>query len=136
MILKMMPWMAVRVTGPAIPCPSPPAQTRHWRAFQEGKATSTNPIASLFAWTRGLAHRAKLDNNAALLQWCEDLEAAVLRTVEMGHMTKDLAVLVKGGADKVGRGDFMMTEPFLDTVRATFEDMRCERCHVGGEESD
>jgi isocitrate dehydrogenase len=66
--------------------------TRHWREYQKGKPTSTNPIASIFAWTRGLAHRAKLDDNKALLQFCLDMETAVIETVEAGKMTKDLAI--------------------------------------------
>ena len=70
--------------------------TRHWREYQKGKPTSTNPIASIFAWTRGLQHRAKLDNNAALSKFSNDLEAAVIKAVENGHMTKDLAICVHG----------------------------------------
>ena len=65
--------------------------TRHYRAWQRGEQTSTNPIASIFAWTRGLKHRAKLDDNAALAQFAEQLETVVIRTVEGGQMTKDLA---------------------------------------------
>ncbi len=68
--------------------------TRHYRDHQAGKATSTNPIASIFAWTRGLAHRAKLDNNPSLAQFCATLEAVCIATVESGKMTKDLALLV------------------------------------------
>lgn len=70
--------------------------TRHWREYQKGKPTSTNPIASIFAWSRGLAHRAKLDDNEELAKFCQDLEAAVIKTVEKGHMTKDLAICVHG----------------------------------------
>ncbi len=68
--------------------------TRHYRDHQAGKATSTNPIASIFAWTRGLAHRAKLDNNPKLAEFCATLEAVCIATVESGKMTKDLALLV------------------------------------------
>jgi isocitrate dehydrogenase len=68
--------------------------TRHYRDHQKGKATSTNPIASIFAWTRGLAHRAKLDNNAELAAFCATLERVCVETVEQGKMTKDLAILI------------------------------------------
>lgn len=70
--------------------------TRHYRLYQEGKETSTNPIASIFAWTRGLSHRAKLDDNAELKKFCEILEATCVSTIESGVMTKDLAICVKG----------------------------------------
>ena len=72
--------------------------TRHYREYQKGKETSTNSIASIFAWTRGLAHRAKLDNNAALAKFAATLERVCVDTVEAGAMTKDLALLV--GADQ------------------------------------
>lgn len=62
---------------------------------QKGQETSTNPIASIFAWTRGLAHRAKLDNNEALRKFSENLEAVCIETIESGFMTKDLAICVK-----------------------------------------
>ncbi|MDA3889027.1 MAG: NADP-dependent isocitrate dehydrogenase [Allgaiera sp.] len=68
--------------------------TRHYRQHQQGKETSTNSIASIFAWTGGLKHRAKLDNNAELLNFAETLEKVCVQTVEDGHMTKDLALLV------------------------------------------
>uniref|UniRef100_A0A1I8GM09 Isocitrate dehydrogenase [NADP] n=1 Tax=Macrostomum lignano TaxID=282301 RepID=A0A1I8GM09_9PLAT len=70
--------------------------TRHYRMHQRGEETSTNPIASIFAWTRGLAHRAKLDSNAALAHFCQTLERVCIETIEAGHMTKDLALCVKG----------------------------------------
>jgi isocitrate dehydrogenase len=70
--------------------------TRHWRQHQQGKETSTNPMASIFAWTRGLAHRAKLDGNAPLAAFTLALEAACVEAVEAGHMTKDLAVALHG----------------------------------------
>jgi isocitrate dehydrogenase len=63
---------------------------------QQGKETSTNPIASIFAWTRGLLHRAKLDNNKPLEQFATSLEAVCIETIESGQMTKDLALCVKG----------------------------------------
>jgi isocitrate dehydrogenase len=68
--------------------------TRHYRQHQQGKPTSTNPIASIFAWTRGLAHRGKLDNTPEVIEFAETLEEVVIGTVEDGHMTKDLAVLI------------------------------------------
>lgn len=70
--------------------------TRHYRMYQQGKETSTNSIASIFAWTRGLLHRAKLDNNEPLRRFCEILEETCVSTIEAGHMTKDLAICVKG----------------------------------------
>src|SRR5947199_2814602 len=84
--------------------------TRHYRMHQQGKATSTNPIASIFAWTRGLAHRAKLDNNAELAKFAATLEKVCVDTVEAGYMTKDLALLV--GADQ----RWLSTTGFLDKV--------------------
>lgn len=68
--------------------------TRHYRMWQQKKQTSTNSIASIFAWTRGLLHRAKLDKNAELEKFCNTLEASVIQTVEQGFMTKDLAICV------------------------------------------
>ena len=68
--------------------------TRHFRQHQQGKETSTNSVASIYAWTGGLKHRAKLDDNAALLRFAETLEKVTVDTVEDGHMTKDLALLV------------------------------------------
>jgi isocitrate dehydrogenase len=84
--------------------------TRHYRQHQAGKPTSTNPIASIYAWTRGLAHRATLDGNAALTEFAETLEDVVITSVEAGHMTKDLALLV-GPEQK-----WETTEEFLDTL--------------------
>ncbi|MEJ1967411.1 MAG: NADP-dependent isocitrate dehydrogenase [Rhizomicrobium sp.] len=84
--------------------------TRHYREHQKGKATSTNSIASIFAWTRGLAHRAKLDGNAALDKFAHTLERVCVETVEAGDMTKDLALLV--GPDQ----KWLTTEGFLDKV--------------------
>ena len=73
--------------------------TRHYREHQKGKETSTNPIASIYAWTRGLLHRAKLDKNAKLEDFCHKLEKAVIQTVESGLMTKDLALTISNGKD-------------------------------------
>lgn len=84
--------------------------TRHYRQHQKGEATSTNSIASIFAWTRGFKHRAKLDGNAALDQFADTLEKVVVDTVEAGFMTKDLALLV---GDQQG---WLTTEGFLDKV--------------------
>ncbi|THG29784.1 NADP-dependent isocitrate dehydrogenase [Naasia lichenicola] len=84
--------------------------TRHYRQWQQGKPTSTNPIASIYAWTRGLAHRAKLDDNAELLTFTETLEDVVITTVESGKMTKDLALLV--GPDQA----YQTTDEFLDSL--------------------
>ncbi|ORC86837.1 putative isocitrate dehydrogenase [Trypanosoma theileri] len=88
--------------------------TRHYREHQKGKETSTNSIASIFAWTRGLAHRGKLDANTALLDFSATLERAVVRTVEAGHMTKDLALCVHG--QNLQREHYETTEGFLDSV--------------------
>jgi isocitrate dehydrogenase len=93
--------------------------TRHWRQYQQGKETSTNPIASIFAWTRGLAHRAKLDSNESLAKFCSDLEASVIKTVEQGHMTKDLAICIHGS--KAGPDTYINTQPFMDKIKETFE---------------
>jgi len=84
--------------------------TRHYREHQKGKETSTNSIASIFAWTRGLSHRAKLDNNVALGEFALTLEKVCVATVEAGYMTKDLALLV--GADQ----RWLSTTGFLDKV--------------------
>jgi len=88
--------------------------TRHYRLHQQGKETSTNPIASIFAWSRGLLHRAKLDGNDALHNFATTLETVCIETVESGAMTKDLAICIKG--DKVSRKDYLSTEEFLDAV--------------------
>lgn len=86
--------------------------TRHYRDHQAGKPTSTNPIASIFAWTRGLEFRGKLDNNKELINFCQALEQVCVETVESGKMTKDLAVCIHG--NKVKHGEhFLYTEEFL-----------------------
>ena len=92
--------------------------TRHWREYQKGNPTSTNPIASIYAWTRGLAHRAKLDGNAELATFCAALEAAVVATVEGGAMTKDLAICV-AGTTKVGPETYLTTDKFMEAVATT-----------------
>jgi isocitrate dehydrogenase len=88
--------------------------TRHYRMHQQGKPTSTNPIASIFAWTRGLEHRAKLDNNTSLDLFAKTLERVCIETVESGKMTKDLAVCIYG--DKLTSDQYVNTEPFLDLI--------------------
>ena len=89
--------------------------TRHYRQHQKGESTSTNSIASIFAWTQGLKHRAKLDGNAELANFCETLEKVCVATVESGSMTKDLALLV---GDTQG---WLTTEGFIDKVAANLE---------------
>ena len=84
--------------------------TRHFRMHQEGKETSTNPIASIFAWTRGLAHRGKLDSNDELIKFAKKLEEVCVESVESGSMTKDLAILI-GPSTK-----YLTTNQFLDVI--------------------
>jgi isocitrate dehydrogenase len=89
--------------------------TRHFREYQKGNPTSTNPIASIFAWTRGLEFRGKLDNNQALVNFCTALETVCVEVVESGKMTKDLAVCIYG--NKVNHGEhYLYTEEFLDAI--------------------
>ena len=90
--------------------------TRHFREHQKGKKTSTNPIASIFAWTQGLAHRGKLDETPELIRFAHTLEKACVATVESGKMTKDLALTVYG--NNVPEGSYLYTEDFLDAVAA------------------
>ena len=89
--------------------------TRHYRDFQAGKPTSTNPIASIFAWTRGLEFRGKLDGNQNLIRFCENLEQVCIETVESGKMTKDLAICLHGNKVTAGK-DYLNTEEFLDAI--------------------
>ena len=88
--------------------------TRHFRMHQQGKKTSTNPIASIFAWTRGLEHRGNLDNNQELVNFCKTLETVCVDVVESGKMTKDLAVCIYG--DKVPEDKYLFTEDFLEAL--------------------
>ncbi|TAG08190.1 MAG: NADP-dependent isocitrate dehydrogenase [Sphingobacteriia bacterium] len=89
--------------------------TRHFREYQKGNPTSTNPIASIFAWTRGLEFRGKLDDNQALINFCTILEKVCVQVVESGKMTKDLAICVHG--NKVSHGEhYLYTEEFLDAI--------------------
>ena len=89
--------------------------TRHFRMHQQGKETSTNPIASIFAWTRGLSHRGKLDNNNDLINFAQTLENVCVNSVEGGHMTKDLAILI-GPSTK-----FLTTNQFLEVIKSELE---------------
>ena len=88
--------------------------TRHYRMHQQGKKTSTNPIASIFAWTRGLAHRGKLDANQELIHFCETLESVCVDVVESGKMTKDLALCIHG--KDLNESHYLTTEDFLDAL--------------------
>ncbi|PWV05961.1 putative isocitrate dehydrogenase [NADP], mitochondrial precursor [Trypanosoma cruzi] len=91
--------------------------TRHYREYQKGKETSTNSVASIFAWTRGLSHRGKLDGNTALTNFAAALELAVIRTIEAGRMTKDLAICIYG-QEKLQRSHYETTHEFLESVAA------------------
>ena len=93
--------------------------TRHYRQHQQGKETSTNPIASIFAWTRGLEHRGKLDSNPALIDFCQKLEQVCVETVEAGEMTKDLAILVHG--DNISKTDYLNTQDFLAAIKRNLD---------------
>ena len=84
--------------------------TRHYRMHQRGEETSTNPIASIFAWTRGLAHRGKLDGNEELIKFSKNVEDVCVKTVESGSMTKDLAILI----DKSNK--YLTTNQFLEAI--------------------
>jgi len=93
--------------------------TRHYRFYQQGKETSTNPLASIYAWTRGLEHRGKLDNNQALVDFCHTLEKVCVDTVESGKMTKDLALLIH--KDKMTKKDYLNTQEFLDALKENLD---------------
>jgi isocitrate dehydrogenase len=93
--------------------------TRHYREYQKGNPTSTNPIASIFAWTRGLAFRGKLDSNQPLTDFCHKLEQVCIETVEEGKMTKDLALTIKSKAEH--DKDYLYTEEFLDAIDANLK---------------
>eukprot|EP00758_Cryptobia_borreli_P011434 Tbor_TRINITY_DN5654_c2_g6::TRINITY_DN5654_c2_g6_i1::g.9355::m.9355/K00031/IDH1, IDH2, icd; isocitrate dehydrogenase len=94
--------------------------TRHYRQYQKGKETSTNSVASIFAWSRGLAHRGKLDNNNELIHYCNILESSVIKTIESGHMTKDLALCIHGN-NNLKREHYESTDEFLGSVAKTLE---------------
>jgi isocitrate dehydrogenase len=89
--------------------------TRHFRQHQQGKPTSTNPIASIFAWTRALAARGRMDDAPDVTEFAETLERVCVQTVESGRMTKDLALLVGGDQE------FLTTEEFLDAIKENLE---------------
>jgi len=95
--------------------------TRHYRVWEKGGSTSTNPIASIFAWSRGLGHRAKLDGNEELALFSQTLEDAVIAAVEDGAMTKDLAILNLGRSDVKENKDYLVTEAFMDAVDVKFQ---------------
>jgi len=96
--------------------------TRHWRQYQKGQETSTNPIASIFAWSRGLAHRAKLDNNQELMKFTHDLERACIATVEDGKMTKDLALSIYG--NQLERKHYQLTFDHLKSINESLQKIR------------
>ena len=89
--------------------------TRHYRMHRQGEKTSTNPIASIFAWTRGLAHRGKLDHNSELINFSNTLEKVCISTVENGYMTKDLAILISKNSK------FLNTNDFLDLLSSNLK---------------
>ena len=93
--------------------------TRHYRRHQKGEETSTNPIASTFAWTRGLIHRGKLDNNQDLIDFCKLLESICIETIEEGKMTKDLALLVF--RDDMVSSNYLTTEQFFKELKNNLE---------------
>ena len=94
--------------------------TRHYRQHQQGKETSTNPIASIFAWTQGLMHRGKLDGYQPLIDFCQKLEQVCIETVESGLMTKDLAILVYG--DKLTSENYLNTQDFLAALKRNLDE--------------
>ncbi len=93
--------------------------TRHYRQHQQGKETSTNPIASIFAWTRGLQHRGKLDKNQALIDFCQTLEDVCVETVESGKMTKDLALLIH--KENLSSEHYLTTQQFLNALKENLD---------------
>jgi isocitrate dehydrogenase len=93
--------------------------TRHYRQHQQGKETSTKPIASIFAWTRGLQHRGKLDKNQALIDFCQTLEDVCVETVESGKMTKDLALLIH--KENLSSEHYLTTQQFLNALKENLD---------------
>jgi isocitrate dehydrogenase len=93
--------------------------TRHYRRHQQGEETSTNPIASIFAWTRGLSFRGKFDGNHPLVDFAHKLEKVCVDTVESGKMTKDLAICIHGSS--AGRDTYLTTDEFLDAIEANLK---------------
>merc|ERR1712187_502839 len=94
--------------------------TRHYRFHQQGKETSTNSIASIYAWTKGLAHRGKMGGNQRLVDFANTMEDVIVKTVEGGQYTKDLAITVQG-TNNVARSSYLNTEEFLDAVASNFD---------------
>ena len=94
--------------------------TRHFRQHQKGNETSTNPLASIFAWTRGLAHRGKLDNNQELIDFCQTLEKVCIETVESGKMTKDLALLIH--KENLNETHYLTTQNLLAAIKENLDD--------------
>jgi isocitrate dehydrogenase len=94
--------------------------TRHFRQHQQGNETSTNPLASIFAWTRGLAHRGKLDNNKELIDFCQTLETVCIETVESGKMTKDLALLIH--KENLNETHYLTTQNLLAAIKENLDD--------------
>ena len=94
--------------------------TRHFRQHQQGNETSTNPLASIFAWTRGLAHRGKLDNNHELIDFCQTLEKVCIETVESGKMTKDLALLIH--KENLNETHYLTTQNLLAAIKENLDD--------------
>ncbi|ESN97260.1 hypothetical protein HELRODRAFT_193324 [Helobdella robusta] len=104
--------------------------TRHYRFHQQGKETSTNPIASIFAWTRGLLHRAKLDDNLKLEKFAMSLERVCVETIESGYMTKDLALCIKP-ISELSRKDYLNTFEFLDKLAENLKvKLEGNLCHL------
>lgn len=95
--------------------------TRHYRFYQNGQNTSTNPIASIFAWTRGLKARAKLDANDPLDKFATMLEQSTVEAVEQGYMTKDLAIIVNNNWNVKEGKDYMVTEGYMEKVDEIFQ---------------
>jgi len=95
--------------------------TRHYRLHQQGKPTSTNPVASIYAWTRGLVHRAKLDNTPEVAHFASTLEQVCVETIESGFMTKDLALCISGTLENLREGSYLNTEAFLDKIAENLE---------------
>jgi len=108
--------------------------TRHYRMHQQGKETSTNSVASIFAWTRGLQARAKLDNNKCLDRFVTELEAATIETMENGFLTKDLAIIVHNSND-VSRDKYVNSEEFIDKVAEHLKKRLAKLCE-GKKECD
>ena len=94
--------------------------TRHYRQHQQGKPTSTNPIASIFAWTRALGHRGQMDHTPEVTRFAETLEKVCVDTVESGKMTKDLAAAIQGTTSP-SEDSYQTTEQFMDTLEANLK---------------